>query len=163
MSRQSLIFFGIGLAVIAAAVTLMLWSNKGSHLVLQGKILKVRTLSLEPDATIAAIDFRVTNPSNFVYMIKDAVVRMDTADGKTIDADTISRDDTDRTFAYYHLLGPKYNQTLIERDRIEPHQTTDRMIAVRIPAAALAVDNRKGLHLKLDEMDGGTSEIREQR
>jgi len=153
----------VGVAVIGIAVVVILWGNRSSHLELQGKILKVRTLSLEPNATILAIDFRVTNTAKYPYMIRDAEVRMDTADGKTLDAATIARGDTDRLFEYYKILGPKYNQTLIQRDEIPPHKTEDRMLAVRIPASPEDVDKRKGLHLKLDEADGAVSEIAEQR
>ena len=163
MPKQFWTFLGIGVAIVGVAIALVLWTNKGSHLELDGKILKVRTLSLEPQATILVIDFRVTNPANYPYMIKDAVVRMDTADGKTVQADTISRDDTDRLFQYYKILGPKYNQTLIQRDQIPAHHTEDRTLAVRILASSADVDKRKALHLTLDEVDGAVSEIAEQR
>ena len=162
MPKQFWTFLGVGLAVVGIAIVAILWTNKGSHLELQGKILKVRILSLEPRATILAIDFRVTNPANYPYMIQDAAVRMDTADGKTLQADTISRDDTDKLFEYYKILGPKYNQTLIQRDQIPPHRTEDRMLAVRILATPADIDKRKGLHLKLDEVDGAVSELAEQ-
>jgi hypothetical protein len=161
MSRQFWTFLGIGLAVVAVALVSVLWVNKGSHLELKGKILKVRTLSVEPNATILAIDFRVTNLADYVYMIKEAEVTMDTNDGKTLDATTISRDDTDRVFEFYKVLGPKYNQTLIQRDKIGPRETADRMLAVRVEAPLAAVDGRKDLHLKLDEADGAVSEIKE--
>ena len=163
MPKQFWTFLGIGVAIIGIAIAVVLWTNKGSHLELDGKILKVRTLSLEPQATILVIDFRVTNPANYPYMIKDAVVRMDTADGKTVQADTVSRDDTDRLFQYHKILGPKYNQTLIQRDQIPAHHTEDRTLAVRVPASSADVDKRKGLHLTLDEVDGAVSEIAEQR
>lgn len=163
MPKQFWTFLGVGVALVGIAIAAVLWTNRGSHLELQGKILKVRTLSLEPNATILTIDFRVTNPADYPYMIKDAVVRMDTADGKTIQADTISRDDTDRLFEYYKFLGPKYNQTLITRDQIPTHHTEDRMLAVRILASSGDVDKRKGLHLTLNEVDGAVSDLAEQR
>ena len=161
MSRQFWTFLIVGVGVVAVALVGILWVNKGSHLELTGKILKVRTLSVEQNATILAIDFRVTNVASYPYMIREARVTMDTKDGKTLDAMTISRVDTDRVFEFYKVLGPKYNQTLIQRDQIAPHQTTDRMLAVRVEAPLAAVDGRKNLHLVLDEADGATSELSE--
>ncbi len=59
MSKRLLIFFGVGLVAIAIAVVVILSGNKGSHLELQGKIMKVRTGALGEGNSIAVMDFRV--------------------------------------------------------------------------------------------------------
>ena len=70
MSKQFAIFFGVGVVVIAIAVFLVLTSTKGSHLVLNGKILKVRTGTLSDDASIAVMDLRMENPSNLAFVVR---------------------------------------------------------------------------------------------
>ncbi len=64
MSKRLLIFVGIGLVAVAIAVVVIVTANKGSHLELQGKILKVRTGALGEGNSIAVMDFRVENPSD---------------------------------------------------------------------------------------------------
>ena len=70
MSKRLLIFFGIGVVAIAIAVVVILSANKGSHLQLQGKILKVRTGALGEGNSIAVMDFRVENPSDMPFVVR---------------------------------------------------------------------------------------------
>ena len=70
MSKQLLIFFGIGVVAVAIAVVVILTGNKGSHLQLEGKILKVRTGALGEGNSIAVMDFRVENPSDLPFVVR---------------------------------------------------------------------------------------------
>ncbi len=164
ISRQFLVFLGIGLAVVGAGLGIAFYGTQGAHLNLEGKILKIRTLPTDEKSSIIVVDFRVTNQStkqNFV--VKDAVVLMKTADGKEVEADTIARTDVNRVFGYYKMLGPKYNETLIIRDKVGAAQTMDRMIAVTVPLAEHEVETRQGLILRLHDVDGPTFELNEVR
>ena len=60
MSKQFLIFFGVGVVVIVIAVVTILSANKGSHLELKGNILKVRTGALSDNETgVAGVNWQV--------------------------------------------------------------------------------------------------------
>ena len=77
MSKQFAIFFGIGVVVIAIAVAMVLSSTKGSHLVLNGKVLKVRTGTLGEDDSLAVMDLRLENPSNLAFVVRQVEVMLE--------------------------------------------------------------------------------------
>jgi len=49
------------------------------------------------------------------------------------------------------------------RTRIEPHQSLDRMLAVRFEVPEEAVEQRRTLRVRITDVDGAVSEIGEQR
>ena len=59
MSKQLLIFFGVGVLAVGVAVFLAVSGNEGSHLQLKGKILKVRTGALGDGNSIAVLDLKI--------------------------------------------------------------------------------------------------------
>ena len=93
MSKQVLIFFGIGLVALAIAVVVIVTANKGSHLELQGKIIKVRTGALGDGNSIAAMDFRVTNPSDRPFTVRIVEITLEKPNGEMVDGVTISKSD----------------------------------------------------------------------
>jgi hypothetical protein len=149
--------------VIAIAVAWILYMQRGSHIEPTGKILKVRTLPADETSSIAVIDFRVENASNFGIIVREVQVTLDEPNGKTDDGAVVSEMDAQRLFQYYPILGQKYNDTLKTRDRIKAHETLDRMIAVRFEIPQSQVDARKNLRLRVEDVDGPSGEIVERR
>jgi hypothetical protein len=161
-TRQFLILLGVGLVVVALALGFLLLGTKGAHLDLEGKILKVRTLATDDKTSIALLDFRVRNTATKQeFVVQDAVVVVTTADGKQVKGDTIARRDLNRVLDYYKMLGPKYNETLIMRDKIGPGQSMDRTVAASFPLSEQDLQKRKNMALQLHDVDGPTSEITE--
>jgi hypothetical protein len=154
MSKQFLIFLGIGILVVAIVLAFTWEGTKGAHLDLEGKILKVRTLATDEKNTIVVVDFRVRNLAKVQFMWGDGVVKIVKDDGKEVQGDTISRSDMERVFDYYKLLGPKYNEILVLRDRIAGGAMMDRTIGVQFPLPQAVVDQRRNLTLTLNDIDG---------
>ena len=154
MNKQFLLFLGIGLAVVAAIVSTTWVGTKGAHLTLEAKILKVRTIATDDKNTIVVIDFRVSNPTKTQFMVKDGVISVVGPDGKEVEGDTIARSDLNRVFDYYKVLGPKYNEVLIMRDRINGGESIDRTLAATVTLPSTDVDARKNLKLTLHDIDG---------
>lgn len=71
MSKQFWSFLAIGLTVVGIAIAGVWFGTKSSHLDLDGKILKVRTLALGKDASLVVVDFRVTNTSAVPFVVRD--------------------------------------------------------------------------------------------
>src|SRR5579863_4027154 len=130
MSKQLLIFVGIGVVVVAVAIFLVVTGNKGSHLQLQGKILKVRTGALGEGNSIAVMDFRVENPSDVPFMVRNVEISLEKKNGEMEDGATVSKSDLKQLFQYNRFLGDQYNDGLGMKDTIEPHSKVDRMVAV---------------------------------
>ena len=154
MSKQFAIFFGIGVVVIAIAVALVLSSTKGSHLVLNGKVLKVRTGALSDDDSIAVMDLRMENPSNLAFVVRQVEVTLEKKDGSMADGLVVSKGDLKQLFQYNRFLGDQYNDSLTIKDQIAPHATVDRMLAVRFEVKNQDLEAAKALHVSIQDMDG---------
>ena len=171
MNRGPILPALIALVLLTAVMSVFLWSTRKNHLELTGDILKVRTHTIEqnneeskPETyTIAALDFRVTNPSTQPFQVKNVDVELVTKDGKVLEPAYFSELDAMRMFEFYKVLGPKYNPTLVVRDKVDPGQTLDRMLAVRFKATEQQVADRKALKLIVEEVDGQKSELIEKR
>ena len=161
MSKQFWTFLLVGLVVVGIAIYAILFVTKGSHLELKGEILKVRVLALNPTASLVMLDFRVTNPSDIPWVVKTADVVLIPASGDPVESARISKADVENVFKYEKLLGPKYNDVLSIKDRVNPHQTIDRMVGARIELPEAAIDKRKAMQLKIEELDGVMAELTE--
>ncbi len=158
MSKQLLIFVGIGVVVVAVAVFLAVSGNEGAHLQLKGKILKVRTGELGEGNSIAVLDFRVENPSDVPFVVGNVEVSLEKKNGEMLDGVTTSKSDLKQLFQYNRFLGDQYNDGLGMRDTIAPHSMVDRMVAAHFEVSSQALDSAKAVHLTLHDVDGPTWE-----
>ena len=154
MSKQFAIFFGIGVVVIAIAVALILSSTKGSHLVLNGKVLKVRTGALSDNDSIAVMDLRMENPSNLAFVVRQVEVTLEKRDGSMVDGLVVAKGDLKQLFQYNRFLGDQYNDSLTIKDQVAPHATVDRMLAARFEVKKDDLEAAKAIHVSIQDMDG---------
>jgi len=134
--------------------------NRGSHLQLNGSILKVRSLA-DGDGTIVFADFRVTNTAMIPFVVNGVEMTMETPEGEVAKAVVFSKSDVEQATKYLKLLGPKYNDVLSIKDQLPPINTNDRMVAGRFPFPPKYFQQRKTLRLRIQEMDGIVAEITE--
>ena len=163
MSKQFVVFLLVGLVVIGAALAFLLIGTKGNHLELNGAILKVRILPLSPVASLAVVDFRVSDPSDIPFVIKSASLTLEPASGEALDGMMVSKPDVENVFKYNPILGPKFNDVLGMKDRIAPHQRLDRMVGARFEIPESQAEERKAIHLHVEEMDGVTADLVEKK
>jgi hypothetical protein len=154
MSRTLLITFGIGIVVLAIAVAGIVYMQRGGHVELPGTILKVRTAPLDEQSAAVAIDFRVTNPSNYPFQVRGVTVVLESQSGAQTEGATASEIDAQRLMAGVPLLGDKYNPSLMVRERVPAHTTLDRMIAARFEVPDAQLRSRKRFLVKIEEVDG---------
>jgi hypothetical protein len=153
--------FGIGLAIIALGVGGIFLMQRGDRIELPGKILKVRTAPLDENSSIAVIDFRIANPSDILFEVRTVTVEMEDNQGKSYLGESVSEMDAKRLFEALPVLGPKFNQTLLMRDRIGSHGSADRMIAARFKTPMALLDARKRFLVRIEEVDGKVFEYSE--
>lgn len=151
----------IGLVVIAAAVTGVVYMQRGAHIEVTGRILKVRTAPLDEHSSVAVVDFRFTNPADYPFEVNSVTVILEEPSGAQHAGSTVAAGDTELLLQGIPLLGHAYNPVLIARDRIQPHGTLDRMVAARFEAPESTLEKRKRLILQISEVDGAMSEISE--
>jgi hypothetical protein len=145
--------------VIAIVVAWVLYMQRNAHIEPQGKILKVRTQAMDENSSVAVVDFRMVNSSDYPIWVREVDVSLFGADGKTYDGAVVSETDAKALFRYYPLLGQKYNDSLIVRDRIHPHQTVDKMIAARFEMPQGRLDARKKLTVHIEDVDGPSGDL----
>ena len=163
MNKQFLIFLVAGLAIVGAALGFLLIGTKGNHLELHGTILKVRVMPLSPVASLVIVDFRVNNPSDVPFVMKDASLTLEPAKGATLDGMGVSKPDVENVFKYNPILGPKFNDVLGIKDKIAPHQRLDRMVGARFEIPDVQAEDRKAIHLHIEELDGVTADLVEKK
>lgn len=161
ISKTLAITFAIGIVVIAVAIGGVFYMQRGAHITLPGKVLKVRTAPLDDNSSVAVIDFRVSNPSDYTFMAKSVTVVLEDKAGAQTEGETSSQMDTERLMTGIPLLGQKYNDTLKERDKVPPHGTLDRMVAARFEVPEEKLDARKRFLVRVEEVDGMVSEFSE--
>ncbi|HEY1219400.1 MAG: hypothetical protein ABSE42_11200 [Bryobacteraceae bacterium] len=161
MSRTLLITFAIGIVVVAIAISGIVYMQRGAHIELPGKILKVRTAPLDDQSAAVAIDFRVTNPSNYQFKVRSVTVVLESQSGAQIEGATASEIDAQRLMAGVPLLGDKYNPSLMVGERVPGRTTLDRMIAARFEVPDSQLQARKRFLVRIEEVDGLVEELSE--
>jgi len=161
MNKKFVLMFAIGIGVMAAFVTGILYMQRGARVGLTGQILKIRTAALDENSTVAVVDFRFVNPSDVIFQVHNVQLLMEDNDGKQYDGIVSSETDAKRLFEGLPLLGQKFNDTLVIRDRIPARSTADRMVAVRYEAPEARIQGRKRFLLRIRDVDGAVSEISE--
>ena len=162
MSKQFWIFLLVGLAVVGVLISAVLVGTKGAHLELTGKILKVRTLALSGGkASLVVIDFRVQNPSSVPFVVSNVEIRLQPASGAEVTGLEVSKADIDSVFEQDKLIGPKFNDVLTLQSKILPQTTQDRMAGARFELPEAAIDQRKLIRIRIEDVDGTIAEIGE--
>ncbi len=161
MSKQFWLLLVAGLAIVGAGLGLLMVGTKGNHLELTGAILHTRVLALNPKASIVIVDFRVKNPSDVPFVVRSVAILLDPASGEAPEGQGVSKADVENLFKYEKLLGPKFNEVLSIRDKIPPHQSLDRMAGARFELSESAIDARKSIRVRIEDLDGTVAEISE--
>ena len=159
LSKQFVLTFGIGLVVIVIAVVGILYVQRGSHIELKGSILKVRTLGVDDNSSLAVVDFRFANSADYPFVVRTVDVTATGAEGQAYTSSPVPEVDAKRIFEYYTILGQKFNTSLITRDKIQGRHTEDRMIVARFEIPVAKLDARKNLKIRIEDVDGPVSEL----
>ena len=161
MSKNFLIAFGIGVVCIAIAAWWVVHMQRGAYIDLPGKVLKVRTAPLDEGSAVAVVDFRVSNPADYPFVVRTVNVAMEDNLGAESVGQTVSELDARQLFQAIPLLGQKFNDTLLMRDSVPPHNSWDRMVAVRFEVPESKLEARKRLVVRIEEVDGKVFDLPE--
>jgi hypothetical protein len=161
MSRNTVIAFVVGAVCVIVAVTGIVYMQRGAHLELPGGILKARTAALDENSSVAMLDFRLTNTSDYPAVVRTVLVYAEEKNGNRLEGQTISDPDAQRVFDGIKLLGTKYLQSLVTRDRLPARATWDRMIGARFEVPDGRLQSRKRFVISIEEIDGRFFEIAE--
>ncbi len=161
MSKNFAIAFGIGLVCIAIAVGAIFYMQRGAHIDVHGKFLKLRTAPLDDNNSLVVVDFRIENPSDYGYKVRTVTVVLEDPSGNPTEGQTASDSAAKQAIEGIPTLGTKYNDSLIMNDVVPPKGMLDRMIAASFSMPEAKLQSRKRFVVKIEEVDGKISEISE--
>ncbi len=166
MSKNILKMAAIGLGIVALIVAVILFATRGAHIRLEGTVQRVRVQPMPDNSCVVIVDFRFRNPADYPFIVRDARLLIEDADGNVTEGMAVAAVDAERMFEYYSRanpdLGPMYNAMLVARDRIEPKEMLDRMLVARFELSEEAIRNRRRVILRIEDVDGAVTEIAEE-
>lgn len=159
MDRKLILFGLLGVVIVGLLWASGIFVSRGAHVVLNGRIQKVRVHPLDENTSAVIVDFRATNPADYALVVGETTIEIETADGKTTQGRTVADVDAERFLTAYPELGGKFNQSLMTKEKVEPKQTLDRMLAASLDLKASDVEKRKKLRVRVKDVDGAESVI----
>ena len=161
MKNTFVIAFVAGLGVIALAVAGIFYMQRGAHMELPGKIVKIRTVPIDDEHSVAVADFQVNNSSDYPFLVRTVWLVLENADGSQHPGLTSSEIDAQRFFDGTPLLGPKFAKTLITRETVASHATEDHMVLANFEVSEAKLQARKRFFVRIEELDGKIFELSE--
>ena len=128
---------------------------------LEGRITQVRTLGMDQQSSVAIVDIEAVNPSDTQMMIGDRALTVMDERGIRSQGKVISAPDLKGLFQYFPGLGGIDNEPLLNRVRVQPGEYVFGMVAARFEIPKHALDLRQELIVRLVDIDGSVSEIRQ--
>ena len=128
---------------------------------LDGTITKIRTLGMDQQSSVAIVDIEAVNPSDIQMMIGERTMTVLDAKGIRRHGKIISAPDLKGLFQYFPGLGGIDNEPLLNRVRIHPGESVFGMLAARFEIPKHELDLRRELTLRLVDVDGSVTEIRQ--
>lgn len=160
MSKNFWIALLAGLVIAGAIVAVFYNSTKSGHLAIEGKIVRVRSVSLESN-TLVAVDFRITNTSAVPLVVNGVSIIIERKGQEPETGLEVSKSDVDTLFKVTPALGVKYNDVLAAPDRLDGGKTVDRMAEASFMLPVSAVKSRDNLVVHIDDVDGAGFDISE--
>src|SRR5579864_9537098 len=96
---------GVGVLIVAIALGVILYGNKGSHLELKGEIIKIRTGAIDEHNSAAVLDFRVENISDVPFVVREVKVTAEQPGGDKPEGISISKSDFKQLLEFNKFLG----------------------------------------------------------
>jgi hypothetical protein len=158
-SKGFLIALGAGLGVVAFVVAGVVWKQRGSTPHLAGEITQVRTLGVEASASVAIVDFRVTNDSRLLFIVNETAMRVEDPIGNIREGRILSASDANALFELFPALGPRGADTLTIKTRIGAGQSRTAMLAARFEMSKTDLDARRKITISIQEVDRAVSEL----
>ena len=160
-NQQFVVACGIGLAFVGLVVA-GVSVQRGARVGLTGSILKVRTAPLEDGSSIVVLDFRFNNLGTCCLWCGASPSRWRKRTESSLKAERDRGDGCQAAFRCSALLGPKFTDTLAPSGtRFRGHTFQDRMVAARFDAPESRLETRKRFLLRIEEVDGLVTEIKE--
>jgi hypothetical protein len=154
MSKNFLIAFGGGLALVAIALGVMFYGQRGAHLQPKGSVLKARTQEMEDKRSLLVLDVRLVNDSDVDMTVRAVALTVETPDGNSTEGTTLSAPDLRSVFKDYPLLGELFTDPLAIRSVIRARSTLDRTVAAAFETRIADMESHKKIAVRIEGESG---------
>ncbi len=158
MKEQFTSALAIGLAVVAVAVGVILFMQRGAHVDLTGP-MTVHTVETDPNTSLAVIEMHVDNPADYAFEVANITVTLETAKGE-FPTTTIGKVDAKRLADAMPDAGP-FHPTLYTKAVLPAHSAGDYTLLAQYSAPKKILDDRKQFKVSIQEINGKTAEFSE--
>lgn len=145
-----------------ACVVLLALQGCGGYMKLDGSIQRVRVLETGGEKNLLVVEFDVTNNASIAYVVREAEIEIPDGE-KSLMGETVAARDIQNICKYVAALNHDCAQPLITREQIGPGATVRRLVAASFAKTPAELRERKGMLLRIRELDRLETEIREQR
>jgi hypothetical protein len=156
-------YLGIAILTLAAVVAVVMWMNRGSHLRLDARVLKARLVPGGDESALAVLDVRVANPSEVLFVVREARLKVTLNDGSELTGDQVAQGDLDRVLDFLKIYGPRYNPVIKAKERFPGGTTSDRTVVGSFARSAAALEQRRGFLIEVEDVDGAIVRFAEGR
>ena len=158
MKGQFFQAFVIGIVVVAVAVGVILFMQRGAHMELNGA-MSVAVHATDENTSLAVFTLNITNPADYGFEVSNITVTLETSKGE-FPTTTIGKADAERLAAAMPEFGP-FHQTLYTKYEIPPHSTGTYTVLAQYSAPEKILNDRKRFVLRIQEINGKVAEFDE--
>ena len=162
MSKNFMLMFGVGLVLVGAAIWALFIKQAGAHIDPKGSVVKVRTLKLDDEHSVAVADIRISNDADYDVVARNIEVSAIGPKGPT-QGNVAAEMDVKNLFKNYPILGEQFNPILKARDKVPPRSTIDREVCATFDIPVEQLDKRTDFIVRMEDITGPVAEMHEKR
>lgn len=153
------IFGGLlGATVVAGGIIVY---NSGATPALSGEITAVRTLGMDKANSVAIVNIRAVNSSNYDVSVGRREMEVVDAQGNRLMGKIISVFDIRQLFRYYPALGGMKDEPMVDRQEIPPGESVRALAAARFAIPKHELDLRRELIFHTVDYRGRKTTLRQ--
>ena len=151
----------IALIALGAVAVGVLFLTRGPQARLAGEITEVRTLEVEPEASVAFVNFRIENITAHPFVAYDRRLELIDAQGDRRIGTLVLAPDLQDLFKYFPELGGMKDEPLLHEGRFEPGERRGALMAARFEIPVASLEGRQQLKIRLVDGANRPTEILE--
>lgn len=148
----------LGAALVAGAVIFYNWDATPRF---EGEITEVRTLGMDASSSVAIVNFKATNSSNYEVSIMSRQLEAVDAGGARWQGHILSVFDIQQLFQYFPALGGLRDEPLVDDRHIAPGESLRGLAAARFEIPKHELDARRDLVFRTVDSRGRRTALRE--
>ena len=151
----------VALLAVGALALGWLFFRGGPPPRLEGTVVQVRTLEVEPTASVALVNFEAVNASRHLFVAYERKLEIVDAEGKVRRGRTMNAIDLPDLFRYFPELGGMRDEPFAAQTEIPAGATVRGLIGARFEIPQADLDARQALVIRVVDGVGNETLLRD--